>query len=70
VDVRYTKHAEERMVDRRITPAEVDHVLESPDIEYHDAKGNSVLVRFIGGRRIKVVVDVDTNPPIVITVAD
>ena len=66
----YSRHARDRMVQRSISDSEVEEVLSSYDIEYPDREGNRVLIGRPEGRRIKVVVRKDSNPPFVITVAD
>ncbi len=68
--IRYSHHARIRMAERGITEAEIAAVIVDPEIRYTDLKGNPVLIRTIGGRRIKVVVARDSNPPRVITTGD
>lgn len=67
--VRYTAHAREQMQARSVTEDEVEAVLPDPDIRYAGRNGNPVLIRWVGGRRIKVVVAQD-DPELVITVGD
>lgn len=52
--ITYTRHARERIEERRISQAEVEAVLDDPQIVYHDRKANPIYVRFLGSRRIKV----------------
>ena len=66
---RYSLHAVERMMERRITEAEVEFVLNNPVETRLDIKGNSVWVAYPGGRRIKIVVSRDADN-FIITAAD
>ncbi len=40
--ITYTRHARERMEERRISQAEVEAVLNDPQIAYHDRKANPI----------------------------
>ena len=66
----YSVHARERMRERRISEAEVEDVLTNHHTRYPDREGNAVLIGHPGGRRIKVVVRKDSDPPFIITTAD
>jgi hypothetical protein len=66
----YSKHARLRMRQRVIAEVEVEDVLENYHTSYPDKDGNSILIGHPHGRRIKVVVAKDSNPPFIITVAD
>ncbi|MBI3796350.1 MAG: DUF4258 domain-containing protein [Deltaproteobacteria bacterium] len=68
--VEYTQHAHLRMTQRNISEAEVEAVLSNPSYSYTDKAGNPVHVGYPAGRRIKVVVAKDSNPPKIITTAD
>ena len=67
--LKYLPHARERMKERNISRAEVESCLTNHDISYTDRKGNPIYCANVGGRRIKVVVQLD-NPSVVITVGD
>ena len=70
MSVRYTRHAEAQMALRGISRAEVEEVLESYHTSYSDRKGNPIYIGHPGGRRIKVVVAKDSDPPLVIAACD
>ena len=70
MDIRYSYHARIRMAERGIKEAEIAAAIADPEIRYTDHKGNHVLIRTLGGRRIKVVVAKDSDPPQVITTGD
>jgi hypothetical protein len=55
------------MAERHITDEEVEAVLADYHTRYADRKGNPILIGHPNGRRIKVVVGKDTNPPFIIT---
>ncbi|MDV2988590.1 MAG: DUF4258 domain-containing protein [Dehalogenimonas sp.] len=65
----YSLHAIERMMERHITKAEVEFVLNNPEETRSDPKGNIIQVAFPGGRRIKIVVSRDSSN-FIITAAD
>lgn len=56
------------MRQRRISEDEVEAVVRNADTRYTDPDGNMCYVRTISGRRLKVVVEPASNPPVVITV--
>ncbi len=58
------------MKQRKISEAEVEVVLAGYHTRYTDRTGNYILIGHPAGRRIKVVVVRDSNPPRIITVAD
>ena len=66
----YTRHARRRLRQRGITERDVEAVLANYEQVRDDAKGNRVYVGRPGGRRIKVVVDMRSNPWTVITAGD
>jgi len=66
----YDPHARLRMRERRVTELEVEQVLENWHTRYTDRRGNPILIGHPWGRRVKVVVRKDSDPPYVITVAD
>ena len=68
--VRYTRHAREQMAFRRISETEVEEVIRQHHTHYADRKDNDIYVGHPGGRRVKVVVAKDSDPPLVITAAD
>lgn len=55
---------------RDISEDEVASVLRSYHIRNTDRNGNDIYVGHPGGRRVKVVIAKDSNPPLVITAAD
>jgi hypothetical protein len=57
------------MMERHITKAEVEFVLNNPAETRSDPKGNIIQVAFPGGRRIKIVVSRDSSN-FIITAAD
>ena len=68
----YTKHALERMLQRRFRKDDVEYCLDNYHTKYSDTVGNSILkAELPGGRNIKVVMGIKGNDEIVIiTVAD
>lgn len=58
------------MAERGIAEREVEAVLAEYHTHYPDKYGNDILIGHPGGRRIKVVVAKDSNPPRIITAAD
>jgi len=58
------------MLERRISTAEVEDVLAYHQIDRLDPKGNRIVIGHPGGRRVKVVVAKDSDPPKIITAAD
>lgn len=66
----YTKHARKQMAIRRISESEVEQALVGHHISYTDRVGNPIYVGRVLGRRIKVVVRKDSDPPHVITTGD
>ena len=68
--VRYTRHARDQMALRRISETEVEEVIRRHHTHYADRNGNDIYVGHPGGRRVKVVVAKNTDPPLVITAAD
>ncbi len=68
--VRYTHHAREQMALRRMSEAEVEDVIRQHHTHYADRNGNDIYVGHPSGRRVKVVVAKNSDPPLVITAAD
>lgn len=69
--IQYKDHARTRMKERKISEEEVEYCLKNYDISYTDNKGNPIYVSYTpSGRRIKVVVETNSNPIVVITVGD
>lgn len=67
--LRYSRHARQRQAERGISDAEVESVVDNPDVTFADKKGNPCSVREIDGRRIKVVIS-SVDLDFVITVID
>jgi hypothetical protein len=67
--LRYTLHAEQRLLERGITKAEVESVVALREITYPDGSGKLSVVSTIGGRRIRVVLG-DNDHQKVITVIE
>ena len=65
----YTEHAQDQMIERRISEAEVEACWNDHHTDYPDKKGNPNYVGDVQGRRIKVVVS-KSNSRVIITVAD
>ena len=66
-----TKHALQRMADRSISPNEVLAVIMNPDARYaNERRGSETLTGRPGGRFVKVIIELGSNPPRVITVED
>ena len=63
--LRYSRHARQRQAERGISDAEVESVVDNPDVTFADKRA----IREIGGRRIKVVIS-SADPDCVITVID
>jgi hypothetical protein len=72
LNIAYSEHAKNRMVQRKLTEGDVEYALENYDTRYTDKKGNPILMSDVPGRgRIKIVIDAHSTDPIkVITVAD
>ena len=70
VALHYTQHAKDQMARRGISENEVEAVLSEPDVRYTDKTGNPIFIADVAGRRIKVVIAKDVDPPRVITAAD
>lgn len=70
--ISYTRHAKDRMRERRITEEEVQYCLENYHISYTDSEGNSIYkAKLPSGRNIKVIIKANSiDPRVVITVAD
>jgi Domain of unknown function (DUF4258) len=66
----YTTHARKQMALRGITEAEVEATIARNHTSYPDKAGNQNLISHVKGRRIKVVVAKDSDPPRIITAAD
>jgi hypothetical protein len=58
------------MAQRHISESEVERTLVEYHTGYADRAGNPIFVAHIDGRRIKVVVRRDSEPPTIITVGD
>ena len=58
------------MAQRQITEGEIEDVLANYHTRYTDRDGNPILIGHPGGRRIKVVVRKDSDPPFIITAGD
>lgn len=58
------------MAQRHISEVEVERTLEEYHVRYTDKDGNPIFVAKIEGRRIKVVIKKDSDPPKVITSGD
>lgn len=67
--MRFSRHAQSRMAERRLSVAQVASVVDAPDVTFTDSKGNPCYTREINGRRIKVVVAAD-DTEFVITAID
>ena len=65
----YSRHAKDRLRERKISRQEVEYCLEHYSESYPDRQGNRIYVGKVGKRRIKVVVSRD-DANFVITVAD
>jgi len=68
MNIVYTHHARLRMRQRSSSEDEVEAVIGNADARYTDPDGNPCYVRTISGRRLKVVIEPGSNPPVVITV--
>jgi hypothetical protein len=68
MEIHYTGHARMRMTERSVSETDIAVVLSDPDVRYTDADGNPNFVRFIDGRRIRVVIAAGSSPARVITV--
>ena len=68
----YTRHARDRMRERRITEEEVEYCLDNYHTFYSDSEGNSIYKADLpSSRHIKVVVKAKSvDPKLIITVAD
>ena len=70
--ISYTRHAKDRMKQRRITEEEVEYCLNNYHTSYADPSGNPIYkAELPDGRNIKVVVKAESvDPKVIITVAD
>jgi hypothetical protein len=57
-----TKHAQERMCERKISSAEIDAVLAAPDYTTPGKNGATCYWRTVSGRRIRVYAVPSRNP--------
>ncbi|MHB1416442.1 MAG: DUF4258 domain-containing protein [Chloroflexota bacterium] len=65
----FERHAEDRMLERRITQLDVERVIDDFHTSYRDKKGNVCLVGYLkDGRRLRIVVDDARSPIRVVTV--
>ncbi|MGC2192643.1 MAG: DUF4258 domain-containing protein, partial [Candidatus Dormiibacterota bacterium] len=60
----------EQMARRGISRKEVEAVLADYHTEYPDRQGNRIVIGHPAGRRVKVVVAKESDPPRIITAAD
>ncbi|MHB8313862.1 MAG: DUF4258 domain-containing protein [Candidatus Dormibacteria bacterium] len=58
------------MRERQVPEGEVEMVLADHYTSYPDREGNLIVIGDPGGRRVRVVVAKDSNPPRISTVAD
>ena len=65
----FSKHAQKRLRERKISKQEVSQYLQDYDVRYSDKDGNPIYKADVGNRRIKVVRKGD-DPNFVITVTD
>jgi hypothetical protein len=69
--LRYSRHAEQRLQERKISKSDAEEAYRNPDVTHPDDKGNPCYVKhFPGGRRVEIVVRAGSDPPFVITVMD
>ena len=67
--IRYTHHARQRMIERKISEAQVEQVVDQPDELTMGEQDEWIAVRAYGNRRIQVVYgDVDDNAVLIYTV--
>jgi hypothetical protein len=65
--LRYSHHAQTRMIERNVTNEQIELVHSDPEVTYPDVKGNMCYVRHVDERRIRIVIAID-DPTFVITV--
>ncbi|HEX6387122.1 MAG TPA: DUF4258 domain-containing protein [Anaerolineae bacterium] len=53
----YTRHARQRMKQRKVTEEQVEETLTTPDILEPGDSGGSIAIRRYGGREVRVVYD-------------
>ena len=69
--IHYTKHAHNRMEERRVSKELVEMCLNSPDERYPDASDKLVYAKRVGDRLIRVIVKQKSiNDYLIITVKD
>ena len=65
---RFEPHALSQMVRRNIRQQDIEDTLDNYDIHHYDQKGNDCFIRELGdGRRVRVVVEKDSDPMEIIT---
>lgn len=67
--MRLSRHATQRATERDISVAQIEAVLDDPDVTFSDRRGNPCYTREVCGRRIRVVASA-SDPEFVITVID
>lgn len=69
-DFEFSEHATERMEERKVTKEEVLETINSPDEIEHDEDGKPRYVKIIinKGKKLKVVVNEEKEPNLVVTV--
>lgn len=65
--IKYTKHALENLVKRRISKSKVEKCLENPDIKTSGIKGKDILLKDFGKNFLKVVTAQEGDDIVVIT---
>ncbi len=62
-----SRHAERRMQQRGIAGADIQNVVGQPNIKFMRADGCVEYVGLTSGRRLKIVVDEEQDPALVVT---
>lgn len=69
MNVHFTSHAQDRMIERGVSEEEVFLVLQDPELDLPGQAQSRKLYRHVGGRHLKVYVQREPDRLVVITVA-
>ena len=65
---RVSEHAQKRLLNRRVTIKDVEHILQNPEDRLEREDGYCEYQGLAGGRRLMVVLDERQDPPALVTV--
>ncbi len=68
MDVRYTRHAEEKAAERKIPKRLIENVLKNPEEVVAGAFGRKIAHKFISGKLLRIVYEEHSETLVIITV--